>query len=254
MIQRDLLVTYCLLRNYAEADRTIERAIIVSPQQTSFFRMKQAEVALMKGDLKACRTALQSLPSDFEFNGFVVFLRARLALFERDYWQEGQILADALSKLGRPKAEWWVMRDQAYLARAEGDRIKAQAAWERARKFWESQLARKPDDWQLLSWIAAADAALGRKEEAKRGIERAVQQFPSVNDPVDRPTLAVTEVLVNAWCGDQDHALAQLAELAKRPAGPEPGDLRFNPRWDDLRGDPRFEKVVAAAGEPIAIP
>jgi tetratricopeptide (TPR) repeat protein len=184
----------------------------------------------------------------------VAFLRARLALFERDYWQEGQILADALSKLGRPKAEWWVMRDQAYLARAEGDRIKTQEAWERARKFWESQLARKPDDWQLLSWIAAADAALGRKEEAKRGIERAVQQFPSVNDPVDRPTLAVTEVLVNVWCGDHEHALAQLAELAKRPAGPEPGDLRFNPRWDDLRGDPRFEKVVAAAGEPIAIP
>jgi serine/threonine protein kinase/Tfp pilus assembly protein PilF len=253
MVQRDLLVTYCLLRNYAEAERTIERAIIVSPQQTSFFRMKQAEVALMKGDLIACRTALQSLPSDFEFNGFVIFLRARLALFERDYPQEGQILADALSKLGRPKAEWWVMRDQAYLARAEGDRIKTQEAWERARKFWEAQLARKPDDWQLLSWIAAADAALGRKEEAKRGIERAVQQFPSVNDPVDRPTLAVTESLVNAWCGDQEHALAQLAELAKRPAGPEPGDLKFNPRWDDLRADPRFEKVVAAAGEPIAI-
>lgn len=254
MVQRDLLVTYCLLRNYAEADRTIERAIIVSPQQTSFFRMKQAEVALMKGDLVACRTALQSLPSDFEFNGFVAFLRARLALFERDYQQEGEILADALKKLGLPKAEWWVMRDQAYLARAEGDRIKMQAAWERARRFWEAQLARKPDDWQLLSWIAAADAALARKQEAKRGIKRAVQQFPSVNDPVDRPTLAVTEALINAWCGEQEHALAQLAELAKRPAGPEPGDLRFNPRWDDLRGDPRFEKVVAAASQPIEIP
>jgi hypothetical protein len=24
------------------------------------------------------------------------------------------------------------------------------------------------------------------------------------------------------------------------------GDLRFNPCWDDLRGDPRFDKIVAA--------
>jgi len=25
------------------------------------------------------------------------------------------------------------------------------------------------------------------------------------------------------------------------------GYIRFNPRWDDLRGDPRFDKIVAAA-------
>jgi hypothetical protein len=24
-------------------------------------------------------------------------------------------------------------------------------------------------------------------------------------------------------------------------------DLRFNPCWDDLRGDPRFDKIVAEA-------
>ena len=254
MVQRDLLVTYCLLRNYAEAERTIERAIIVSPQQTNFFRMKQAEVALIKGDLTACRTALQSLPSDFEFNGFVVYLRARLALFERDYAQVARILDDALNKLGRPKSEWWVLRDRAFLARAEGNRIRTQAAWETVRKFWEAQLAAKPNDWQLLSWIAAADAALGRKEEAKRGMEMSVQHSPVANDPVDGPTLAATEALVTAWSGDHERALLQLAELAKKPAGPGPGDLKFDPRWDDLRGDPRFERVVVSAAGPITIP
>jgi serine/threonine-protein kinase len=252
MVQRDLLVTYCLLRNYAEAERTIERAIIVSPQQTSFFRMKQAEVALMKGDLAACRTALQSLPTDFEFNGFVAYLRARLAFFERDYAQVGRILDEALNKLGPPKAEWWVLRDRAFLARAEGDRIKAQAAWENVRKFWEAKLAAKPDDWQLLSWVAAADAALGRKDEAKREIEKSLQRALA-NDSEDGPALAMTEALVNAWSGDHERALMQLAELVKKPAGPKPGDLKFDPRWDDLRGDARFQEIVAAAAEPIKI-
>ena len=28
---------------------------------------------------------------------------------------------------------------------------------------------------------------------------------------------------------------------------PTYGDLRFNPCWDDLRGDKRFDKIVAAA-------
>jgi len=35
--------------------------------------------------------------------------------------------------------------------------------------------------------------------------------------------------------------------VAKIPASPSYGDLRFNPCWDSLRGDPRFDKIVAAA-------
>jgi hypothetical protein len=39
-------------------------------------------------------------------------------------------------------------------------------------------------------------------------------------------------------------ALEQLEIVAKMPAHPSCGDLRFNPCWDSLRGDPRFEKIV----------
>jgi hypothetical protein len=39
----------------------------------------------------------------------------------------------------------------------------------------------------------------------------------------------------------------KLELAAKIPAGPTYGDLRFNPCWDSLRGDPRFDKIVAAA-------
>jgi hypothetical protein len=50
-----------------------------------------------------------------------------------------------------------------------------------------------------------------------------------------------------AWTGERDRALEQLEIVAKIPAGPTYGDLRFNPRWDNLRGEPRFDKIVAAA-------
>jgi len=42
-------------------------------------------------------------------------------------------------------------------------------------------------------------------------------------------------------------ALKQLEIVATMPAGPTYGDLRFNPCWDSLHGDPRFDKIVAAA-------
>jgi len=51
--------------------------------------------------------------------------------------------------------------------------------------------------------------------------------------------------LVYAWTGERDRAIEQLEIVAKIPAGPSYGDLRFNPCWDVLRGEPRFEKLVA---------
>ena len=35
--------------------------------------------------------------------------------------------------------------------------------------------------------------------------------------------------------------------FAKVPAGPTYGDFLFNPCWDSLRGDKRFDNIVAAA-------
>jgi hypothetical protein len=52
--------------------------------------------------------------------------------------------------------------------------------------------------------------------------------------------------VICAWTGKYDLAVQQLETLAKIPAGVTYGDLRLNPCWDSLRGDPRFEKIVAS--------
>jgi hypothetical protein len=47
--------------------------------------------------------------------------------------------------------------------------------------------------------------------------------------------------------GDKDRAIETLADAAKRPGGRlSYGHLRLNPLWDPLRGDPRFEAIVAS--------
>src|SRR5206468_10852585 len=57
--------------------------------------------------------------------------------------------------------------------------------------------------------------------------------------------------LVYAWTGEPDRALEQLEKVATIPGHEHDavtcGDLRFNPCWDSLRGDKRFDKIVAAA-------
>jgi hypothetical protein len=45
--------------------------------------------------------------------------------------------------------------------------------------------------------------------------------------------------------GNHDRAIQLLSEVAKVPYGPSYGEL-LGPWWDDLRGDSRFEAIVAS--------
>jgi hypothetical protein len=71
--------------------------------------------------------------------------------------------------------------------------------------------------------------------------------MPIAKNSLFGPRTVTNLALVYAWTGERDRALEQLEIVATMPAGPTYGDLRFNPCWDSLRGDKRFDKIVAAA-------
>jgi hypothetical protein len=52
--------------------------------------------------------------------------------------------------------------------------------------------------------------------------------------------------MIAAWLGDKDLAGEQLAIAVSRPNDLSYGQLKLLPMWDPLRGDPRFEKIVAS--------
>ena len=54
--------------------------------------------------------------------------------------------------------------------------------------------------------------------------------------------------------GERDLAIEQLNLVASKPNGPPYGWLRLSPFWDPLRGDPRFEKIVASLAPKDAGP
>ena len=134
------------------------------------------------------------------------------------------------------------------VAVARGDKQKAQSIFLDARKRLDARWGTEVKDSRYFAQIAELDAGLGRKEEAIREARRAVDLKPIAKDSLQGPEIATTLALVYAWTGERDRALEQLEIVATIPGlGPTYGDLRFNPRWDDLRGDKRFDKIVAAA-------
>jgi hypothetical protein len=51
---------------------------------------------------------------------------------------------------------------------------------------------------------------------------------------------------------DRDATFDELSKLVKLPFGLNHGDLKLNPVWDDLRDDPRFDRILAESALPLA--
>jgi tetratricopeptide (TPR) repeat protein len=111
-------------------------------------------------------------------------------------------------------------------------------------------LASNPDDLDALSSLSLAYAALGRKEEAIREARRAVALVPLSGNALDAPAQMVVLAEVYAQVGEREAALQQLAAAVKLPAGPDYGRLKFEPVWDDLRTDPKFQEIMSRATQP----
>ena len=132
------------------------------------------------------------------------------------------------------------------IARSSGDRTKAAEAFTHARADIEAQLAKQPDDPILLATLGLLDAGLARKEEALREGRRAAELRPLTEDAVDGATVLLFLATIHAWLGDVNSALDQLAFLARIPNGLSFGQLKYDPAWDAVRGDPRFEPILTA--------
>ncbi len=133
------------------------------------------------------------------------------------------------------------------IARMMKDEGKARSAFTAARAEQEKITQIQPNYAQALCVLGLIDAGLGRKEEALREGRRAVELLP-----VD---IAMVKYLamIAAWVGDKDVACGQLSNIIRRPSDLSYGELKLLPFWDPLRGDPRFDKLVEEAKQPITL-
>jgi len=204
----------------------------------------------------AIEKALANEPGAAE-DPFIAGIRLDLALCNRNLDDAGSIAANLPLKqtldagFNQGSREFWL----GVVARLKGDTVAAHAAFTKARTDLEGELRKHPDNMDLLSDLGLIDAALGRKEEALREGRRAMdlraRALPTAPDPMFGPStneasMKMSFAMICAWAGELDLALEQLEAVTKDPGGPSYGGLRLDPMWDPLRGNPRFEKIVAS--------
>jgi serine/threonine protein kinase/tetratricopeptide (TPR) repeat protein len=239
------------MRRYSDCEKLALRASDGKAENPSF-KTDIAEIKLAQGDPIAAQRLLKQVPVDFNPTPYIWGTRFTAALYLRDYDEADRMVAmrgpkGAASQFGAfgGPPEW----AQAQVARARGDKQNALDAFAAARRADEARDRDKPyDQADYLAALARYDAGLGRKENAIREALRAVELQPMATESLNGPVNIANLALVYAWTGERDAALAQLEKIVRLPGyTPTYGDLLLNPCWDDLRGDPRFEKIIAAA-------
>jgi serine/threonine-protein kinase len=131
-------------------------------------------------------------------------------------------------------------------ARARGDAAAARAAFASARVEAGATVREQPDYGPNLCVLGMIDAALGRKEDAIREGRRAVELLPVAKDSLAGAGIMEYLAIIYAWTGEKTLAIDQVAATLQIPSSLNYGKLRLHPFWDPLRGDPRFEKLVAS--------
>jgi serine/threonine-protein kinase len=135
------------------------------------------------------------------------------------------------------------------LARMTKDEARARTAFEAARAQQEKIVQAQPDYGPALCVLGLIDAALGRKDQALDEGRRAIALMPVKKDVYDGSCVLQYFAITAAWAGDKELALQQLETGLRAPAASlmlSYGALKLFPVWDPLRGDPRFEKIVAS--------
>jgi tetratricopeptide (TPR) repeat protein len=104
----------------------------------------------------------------------------------------------------------------------------------------------QPNFGEAFSVLGLTEAVLGDKQKAIEHGERAVQLVPVGKDALNGALLIEYLSIIYSWTGQKDRAIAELKRAATMPSPVNYGDLRLHPFWDELRGDPRFEQIVAS--------
>jgi serine/threonine protein kinase len=243
--------TYSETRRYSEWEQLVKKYAATGTLEGPWIQVVLAKIKLAQGDPVAAQSLLEQVPLDFSPNEIIWDTRFRAALYLRDYDAATRVIAATPAKFGvlifgggQPPESW----ADGLIARTRGDKQKAQVVFAAAREKWDATRGNKPKGEDYVADVARLDAALGRKEEAIREARWVVDRVPIAKDSLNAPAWIANLALVYAWTGERDRALEQLEIVTTIPGlGPTYGDLRFNPCWDDLRGDPRFDKIVAAA-------
>ena len=243
--------TFTLMRRFPQAQRAIERALALAPGSGATHVQKFVTYTAM-GDTSGARAALRDASGAVPERTRQV-LSAELAMLARDYRAALSGFAHRVPEFSSTFSHRSLSLARA--AAASGDSALARAHADTLIRIGTAELeARRArggvDPFGRQSIIeanmAVALAIRGEREEAVRLAEGSVKRFGLERDEIEGTGLMHYLALTYMLAGRRADAIATLGQLLSVPSAQTVQLLRLDPTYDSLRGEPAFQRLVAA--------
>jgi TolB-like protein/class 3 adenylate cyclase/Tfp pilus assembly protein PilF len=245
---QQIALSYVNMRRYSDETAVLDRALSIIPDDVETKVVR----ALVDFDWKANPRPLHETIAAIQAKDPAALQRIAdtwflCALAERDVAAaDAALVALGDNGWGNDAMLFSPSYNQGIVSRLAKNEKKARAAFVAAREQQEKIVQTQSDFGPAVCMLGVIDAALGRKEEALREGRRAVELLPVTKDAINGVHMIEYLAMIAAWVGDKDLACEQLAIAVKLPGTLSYGQLKLLSYWDPLRGDPRFEKIVAS--------
>ena len=249
----DASQTYFGLRDWSNALRGLNRVLQLAPDSINVKIQRGYTEFFAKGSTAPIKVALESIPANVDPDGVVTFARWDVSLMDRDPAAAERALASCrletiTSQPGAPLPKSYL---QGCIDLVRNDTARAQIDFEAARPALEKTVANSPQDPTRHAQLGLLYAFMGRKEDALREGQRAVELKPLTRDVIEGAIAQAFQALIFARTGETDRATSEIERLLTTPFAVDYSDdsitlsdLRTRWEWDPLRNDARFQKIL----------
>ncbi len=236
------------VRRYPEELAAWDHALALAPDNLSIIQGK-AFGYLSLGELDSVHALVaQKLKAGVDTTALLV----RFSLYQETMWTLPSELWPKIVKLtpkdfDNDRGHWGLKLGHTY--RLMGDTMHARMFGDTAVVAFAKQLHDFPDRAQLRELLARALALAGRKQEAAIQADSALKLRETTNDATIKPYVLFQAARVFIQSGENERALDLLERLITMPASDVTAAyLKIDPSFAPLKGNPRFEKLIA--GKP----